>query len=84
MENRSFDHMLGSLKKTNPKINGLNGNESNPDDTGAKVLVQPKATFQGQLGHDPDHHFAGVDLQILAETWHPIAWQTCRASSRAI
>src|SRR6185369_6914699 len=28
MENRSFDHMLGGLKKKNPRINGLNGNES--------------------------------------------------------
>ena len=27
MENRSFDHMLGGLKKKFPKINGLTGNE---------------------------------------------------------
>src|SRR5262249_58251888 len=65
MENRSFDHMLGGLKKNNPRINGLSGNESNPDNTGANIGVQPKATFQGQLSHDPDHHFAGVDLQIF-------------------
>ena len=31
MENRSFDHMLGGLKKKNPKIAGLDGDESNPD-----------------------------------------------------
>ena len=31
MENRSFDHMLGGLKKTNPHVNGLKGNETNPD-----------------------------------------------------
>lgn len=30
MENRSFDHMLGHLKRINPNIRGLNGNESNP------------------------------------------------------
>jgi len=65
MENRSFDHMLGGMKKTNPKINGLNGNESNPDTNGASVTVQPTASYQGQLDHDPDHHFAGVDLQIF-------------------
>lgn len=65
MENRSFDHMLGGLKTTNPKINGLNGDEWNPDTNGAKVTVQPTASFQGQLDHDPDHHFAGVDLQIF-------------------
>jgi phospholipase C len=32
LENRAFDHMLGFLKKVNPKIEGLNGNETNPYD----------------------------------------------------
>lgn len=65
MENRSFDHMLGGLKKQYPKINGLNGDEWNPDINGNPVKVQPNATYQGQLDHDPDHHFPGVDLQIF-------------------
>jgi phospholipase C len=65
MENRSFDHLLGGLKKTDPRINGLDGTESNPDADGTKVQVSPTAAFQGQLDHDPDHHFAGVDLQIF-------------------
>jgi phospholipase C len=65
MENRSFDHMLGGLMKTNPKINGLTGNESNPDTQGAIVKVQPNAQFQSQLDPDPDHHFPGVHLQIF-------------------
>jgi phospholipase C len=65
MENRSFDHMLGSLKQKYPKINGLTGNESNPDTNGATVKVQQKAEFQSQLDTDPDHHFPGVDLQIF-------------------
>src|SRR5262250_510801 len=65
MENRSFDHMLGGLRKTNPAINGLVGNESNPDTMGATVTVQANAKFAGQLDHDPDHHFPGVDLQIF-------------------
>jgi phospholipase C len=64
MENRSFDHMLGGLMQKYPKINGLTGNESNPDTKGATVKVQPKAEFQSQLDPDPDHHFPGVDLQI--------------------
>ncbi len=75
MENRSFDHMLGGLSlvmqsgaKKYPKINGLTGNESNPDMNGAMVPVQPNAKFQGQLDHDPDHHFPGVDLQIFGGT----------------
>ena len=64
MENRSFDHMLGGLKKTDPRINGLTGNESNPDTNGNPVQVQPKADYQDQLNKDPDHHFPGTDLQI--------------------
>jgi len=72
MENSSFDHMLGGLslviengQKKYPNINGLTGNESNPDTQGAIVRVQPNAKFQGQLDPDPDHHFPGVDLQIF-------------------
>jgi phospholipase C len=64
MENRSFDHMLGGLKKKFPKINGLSGNESNPDTDGNVVKVAPNALYRGQLAHDPDHHFPGADLQI--------------------
>ena len=72
MENRSFDHMLGGLSlivengvKTYPGINGLTGNESNPDTENNVVKVQPNAEFQSQLDPDPDHHFPGVDLQIF-------------------
>jgi len=66
MENRSFDHMLGDLKSQNPAIDGLTGTESNPDTTGAQVLVFPQADFQHQLDPDPDHHFPAVDYQIFA------------------
>ena len=65
MENRSFDHMLGALKAQNPQIDGLNGNESNPDNTGAQVQVKPLAQYQSQLDPDPNHHFAAVNLQIF-------------------
>src|SRR5216683_741408 len=65
MENRSFDHMLGALKKQNAQIDGLSGNERNPDSTGTLVPVQPLADFQGQLDPDPCHDFAAVDLQIF-------------------
>lgn len=64
MENRSFDHMLGSLKAVNPEIDGITNQLSNPDTTGALVKPQPKAEFQSQLQPDPDHHFPAVDLQI--------------------
>ena len=65
MANRSFDHMLGALKATDPRIDGLDGTQSNPDTTGAAAPAQPLAQFQGQLDPDPDHQFPGVDLQIF-------------------
>jgi phospholipase C len=69
MENRSFDHLLGGLQ--HPGIKGLAGDESNLDTTGAKVTVRPDAEYQGQLDPDPDHHFAGVDLQIFGGDFSP-------------
>jgi phospholipase C len=65
LENRSFDHMLGCLKKTHPAIDGLNGNESIPDSTGAMIQVQELAEFRGQLLPDPHHDFASVDAQLF-------------------
>ncbi len=65
MENRSFDHMLGSLAAVDPRIDGLTGVETNPDTSGAQARVQPQAQYQGQLDPDPDHHFEAVDLQIF-------------------
>ena len=71
MENRSFDHMLGSLRSVDTRIDGLTGNESNPDTTGAQVKVAPLAEFQSQLDPDPDHHFPAVDLQIFGGNTSP-------------
>ena len=67
MENRSFDHMLGSLKAVNPNIDGYVDGDSyaNPDVNNRPVKPQPSAKFQGQLQPDPDHHFPAVDLQIF-------------------
>ena len=65
MENRSFDHMLGSLTAVNAQIDGITAGLSNPDTTGALVQPQALAAFQGQLDPDPDHHFPAVDLQIF-------------------
>jgi phospholipase C len=65
MENRSFDHMLGSLRAVDSRIDGLTGSEFNLDTTGQQVFAEPKAQFQGQLNPDPDHHFGAVDKQIF-------------------
>lgn len=67
MENRSFDHMLGFLKKQDPRIEGLTGNETNPDTTGALIPVQDKAEYQSQLQPDPGHHWEDVKIQIFSE-----------------
>jgi phospholipase C len=67
MENRSFDHMLGSLKAVNPKIDGYVDGDPyiNPDTNNNPVKPLPNAKFQSQLQPDPDHHFPAVDLQIF-------------------
>jgi phospholipase C len=71
MENRSFDHMLGSLKAVDSRIDGIADQLSNPDTTGAVVKPQPLSDFQGQLEPDPDHHFTAVDLQIFGGDTSP-------------
>ncbi len=71
MENRSFDHMLGSLKAVNPQIDGVTPDLSNPDTNGNPVQAQPLAEFQAQLQPDPDHHFPAVDLQIFGGSTDP-------------
>ncbi|HXX18642.1 MAG TPA: alkaline phosphatase family protein [Candidatus Acidoferrum sp.] len=65
MENRSFDHMLGSLKTVDAGIDGITDQMDNQDDTGASIKPQLLAEFQGQLDPDPNHHFPAVDLQIF-------------------
>ena len=76
MENRSFDHMLGALKNVDPRINGLSGDEFNPDTMNASIKVQPLAEYQGQLDPDPDHHFPGVNLQLYDGAGGPPAKPT--------
>lgn len=67
MENRSFDHVLGALRAQDQRIDGLTGNESNPDTTGETVKVAPQAEFQSQLDPDPGHHYPDVDLQLFPD-----------------
>jgi phospholipase C len=73
MENRSFDHMLGSLKAVDSRIDGITSQDgySNPDTNGNAVTPQPLAEFQAQLQPDPDHHFPAVDLQIFGGDTSP-------------
>ncbi|XP_024534533.1 non-specific phospholipase C1 [Selaginella moellendorffii] len=66
MENRSFDHMLGWLKKLNPEIDGLQGNESNPlsttDPASRKIFVADTAEF---VDPDPGHSFQAITEQVF-------------------
>eukprot|EP00245_Coleochaete_scutata_P013706 TRINITY_DN5664_c0_g2_i1.p1 TRINITY_DN5664_c0_g2~~TRINITY_DN5664_c0_g2_i1.p1 ORF type:complete len:561 (+),score=79.61 TRINITY_DN5664_c0_g2_i1:132-1814(+) len=72
MENRSFDHMLGFLKRLNEEIDGLTGEESNlvnaTDPHSRKVGVNDHAEF---IDPDPGHSFQAIREQVFGgnETW---------------
>ncbi|GLT41776.1 hypothetical protein SLA2020_158190 [Shorea laevis] len=66
MENRSFDHMLGWMKKINPAINGVDGSEWNPLST--TDPKSPKFFFSNQSQYvdpDPGHSFQAIREQIF-------------------
>ena len=54
LENRSFDHLLGFLKRENPKINGLTGNEANPPARDNRPDVQVSDAAGDVQDLDPD------------------------------
>ncbi|KVH94075.1 Phosphoesterase [Cynara cardunculus var. scolymus] len=66
MENRSFDHILGWIKKTRPDIDGLTGKEYNhvkaSDPTSDKVYVSDDAVF---VDSDPGHSIQAIREQIF-------------------
>ncbi|KAK6141753.1 hypothetical protein DH2020_024504 [Rehmannia glutinosa] len=66
MENRSFDHMLGWMKKLNPEINGVDGSESNrintTDPNSSRVFFGDKSHF---VDPDPGHSFQAIREQIF-------------------
>jgi phospholipase C len=70
LENRSFDHMLGFLKRDNPAIDGLNGNEWNypAQELDPNVVVSDNAADVHDLTPDPHHDFGDVTQQIFSNT----------------
>ncbi|XP_057772466.1 non-specific phospholipase C1 [Salvia miltiorrhiza] len=66
MENRSFDHMLGWLRRTRPDIDGLTGSESNrvnaSDPSSPSVAVTDGAVF---VESDPGHSIQAIREQIF-------------------
>jgi phospholipase C len=72
MENRSFDHMLGYLKKPGYDIDGLTGTESNPVDPQHpinRVTVSNDAGYI--LAPDPGHSFQDVNVQLFSQPSGP-------------
>jgi phospholipase C len=66
LENRAFDHMLGHLEKTNPKIDGLNGKETNPVDPKDPSKGTVKVSFDqvSTLGYNPGHSVGETELEL--------------------
>jgi len=65
MENRSFDHMLGFLKRENPEIRGVVGGDySNIDTAGNPLPVTTGAGYHGHFPIDPGHDFGDVRIQL--------------------
>lgn len=66
MENRSFDHMLGWLKRLNPDIDGVTGREWNPinvrNPRSRRVYFKDDAEF---VDPDPGHSFQAIREQIF-------------------
>ncbi|TVU36807.1 hypothetical protein EJB05_18755 [Eragrostis curvula] len=66
MENRSFDHMLGWMKRLNPEIDGVTGGEWNPTNTTDPAA--PRVYFgEGAQYVDPDpgHSYQEIRQQIF-------------------
>jgi phospholipase C len=66
MENRSFDHMLGWMKSLNPKINGVDGTQSNylksSDPSSQKFNFQRSSEY---VDPDPGHSFQAIREEIF-------------------
>ena len=66
MENRSFDHMIGWMKKINPEINGVDGSQSNPlsttDPNSEKFFFNNTSHY---VDPDPGHSFQAIREQII-------------------
>ncbi|GLJ30364.1 hypothetical protein SUGI_0600800 [Cryptomeria japonica] len=66
MENRSFDHMVGWMKRLNSEINGVTGQESNPvsttEENSLRVYFKDDARF---VDPDPGHMFESVREQVF-------------------
>ncbi|KAL2242903.1 UNVERIFIED_CONTAM: Non-specific phospholipase C6 [Sesamum indicum] len=76
LENRSFDHMLGWMKKSvNPSINGVTGKECNSVSAkGDSKIVAEMICFSDDAEYvdpDPGHSFEDVEKQVFGSSSFP-------------
>lgn len=80
LENRSFDHMIGWMKKyINPSINGVTGRECNPFSTNltqkhSQGFAQEAICFTDDAKYvdpDPGHSFEDVEKQVFGSNHVP-------------
>src|SRR5579862_6491071 len=66
LENRSFDHVFGFMRKTNPNIAGLTGTEFNQKDPNLPGDAAIKVSRAGSfiMKFDPGHEFYDVQIQL--------------------
>ena len=62
LENRSFDHMCGWLKRNNSKINGLTGREYNVAN-GTRYYVKDTCPYINPF--DPNHGFSETTTEVM-------------------
>src|SRR5262245_45987742 len=66
LENRSFDHLFGYLRKDNPKVMGLTGSEFNQKDPNSPgnpaITVSRASSFI--MTFDPSHEYYDVQVQL--------------------
>ncbi|KAF8037993.1 hypothetical protein BT93_B0747 [Corymbia citriodora subsp. variegata] len=69
MENRSFDHMLGWMKRLNPAIDGVDGSESNrlstTDPNSTQFYFDDRSHY---VDPDPGHSFQAIREQIFGSS----------------
>src|SRR5258708_20124307 len=86
MENRSFDHMLGSLKSDTYPIEGLDINNLPTNvspDGGAAIPVTFDARTVGDLNPDPAHDFLNVNVQIFGNKDATVSGPLMRGFAKA-
>lgn len=73
LENRSFDHLVGYMKKKNPAIGGITGEEfSNYQDPNSQTTpVKIGRAVSYTMPFDPGHEFVDVQIQLYGPATGP-------------